>query len=414
MSRTRIKDIVDKLLNSREVKDFSGDRVEKEKFLLSLIFRRKYPYSYTKYLYDFIQRCNYEKYVSQVGIFEKSFNIMYEDSQVEHGVTCFLIEDIQSILGLSNPNLDVFLTDVKMIVGSNVKFVYCSFKWNALSEYIQNIPFAFTPEVLSMYDKKMLFYTVGDFSYQPPSETYPLGRDSIKPNNIVIFFEGYAQEKLRRLLNLEFAENGNLIIFLRKEDYKIGIGLILSNSRERIVYIKESFELIMIHVVYPYNKNAEVKLELITEDGRKKEIFVNSALITEQKKLTDFFYKIKKSWFKDYLEELKQEDLIIKNGSKLSDFLWLFYQRKVLDVDIKNQKIKFRSVSLAGYISIKYKEIMKRSGYSWNDLAMILNNGSDLKGNIKNKVHYKENVLKNFPSEVDEIDSIFKSPNIKH
>lgn len=86
----------------------------------------------------------------------------------------------------------------------------------------------------------------------------------------------------------------------------------------------------------------------------------------------------------------------------------------MLDVDIKNQKIKFRSVSLAGYISIKYKEIMKRSGYSWNDLAMILNNGSDLKGNIKNKVHYKENVLKNFPSEVDEIDSIFKSPNIKH
>ena len=404
---SRIEDVVNKLLNNKGVKGFSGNRIEQEKFLLSLIFRKRYPLSCTKIPYDFMYRFDYEKYVEQVDMFEDSFKIIQEDSLVEHGVRCFLIEDIQNALGLSNFNLDEFLKDVKSIVGLNVKFIYCSFRWKTLSENIPIVPFAFTPEVLSMYNESSCFYTMDDFSYKFSDIIYPSKRDCVKPDNLIVFFEGCAQEKLRRLLNLEFAENGNLIIFLKKKDYEMCIDLILSNDRKRIFFIKESSELIMIHIICSQNKNDKIKLEFKTKEGFVNYISMKSSLLPRI-----FFLKITKSWFKDYFAGLGQKDLLIKKSCKLSFFLWRFYQKKILTVDKENQKIKFNVISLAGYIGCKYKEIYKRAGYTWKDLAVILNNGSDLKGNIKDQAQYKEKVAKKYPNKVDIIDSIFENPNI--
>ena len=407
MNMSRIEDVVNKLLNNKGVKGFSGNRIEQEKFLLSLILRKRYPLSCTKIPYDFMYRFDYEKYVEQVDMFEDSFKIIQEDSLVEHGVRCFLIEDIQNALGLSNFNLDEFLKDVKSIVGLNVKFIYCSFRWKTLSENIPIVPFAFTPEVLSMYNESSCFYTMDDFSYKFSDIIYPSKRDCVKPDNLIVFFEGCAQEKLRRLLNLEFAENGNLIIFLKKKDYEMCIDLILSNDRKRIFFIKESSELIMIHIICSQNKNDKIKLEFKTKEGFVNYISMKSSLLPRI-----FFHKITKSWFKDYLAGLGQKDLLIKKSCKLSFFLWRFYQKKILTVDKENQKIKFNVISLAGYIGCKYKEIYKRAGYTWKDLAVILNNGSDLKGNIKDQAQYKEKVANKYPNKVDIIDSIFENPNI--
>ena len=411
----RIEDVVNKLLNNKGVKGFSGNRIEQEKFLLSLIFRKRYPLSCTKIPYDFMYRFDYEKYVEQVDMFEDSFKIIQEDSLLEHGVRCFLIEDIQNALGLSNFNLDEFLKDVKSIVGLNVKFIYCSFRWKTLSENIPIVPFAFTPEVLSMYNESScFFYTMDDFSYKFSDIIYPSKRDCVKPDNLIVFFEGCAQEKLRRLLNLEFAENGNLIIFLKKKDYEMCIDLILSNNRKSIFFIKESSELIMIHIICSQNKNDKIKLKFKTKESDEKEGFVNYVSMKSSLLPRIFFHKkITESWFKDYLARLGQENLLIKKSRKLSFFLWCFYQKRILTVDKENQKIKFNVISLAGYIGCKYKEICsEREGYTWKDLAVILNNGSDLKGNIKKTAQYKEKVAKKYPNKVDIIDSIFENPNI--